>query len=135
MSNLGVIALRFDINSKSLKEFDESLHILRKKEQLKPNEIKNAIRKLLKIVKPISNSISDNLSTSVEISENNIVIILQERHERDWPKYRKNIKNLSDKLSSGKAPLTEEDFKLLEDIADALDAECEYLFQRLSERK
>ncbi|NVM53153.1 MAG: hypothetical protein HWN66_05580 [Candidatus Helarchaeota archaeon] len=135
MSNLGVIASRFDINSKSLKEFDTSLRILKKeKNKLKPSELNNAIGKILKVVEPISEGIKDNLSTSVDISENNIINILQDRHEENWPKYRENIIKLRDKLRSKKFQLSEEDFQLLEDIADALDAECGYLFQRLSER-
>lgn len=137
MSNLGAIASRFDINSKSLKDFDSSLRLLkRKKDDLDKSEFDEAINKILRVVKPISEGINDNLSNSTNVSENNIIIILHGRHERNWSKYKNEILELTGKLSSKKAiELSKEDFELLDDIADALDAECEYLFQRLSDRR
>lgn len=135
MSNLGVIATRLDVNSRTLKEFDESLHVLRKnKNQLRSKELEEKLDTILKILKPISDGINDNLSAS-EVNENNIINILREQHDQEWQRYQENIQRLTNKLSSGKFQLEEQDFQLLEDIADALDAECEYLFQRLSERR
>jgi len=137
MSNLGAIASRFDINSKSLKEFDSSLRLLkRKKDELDKSEFEDVIGKILRVVKPISEGINDNLSNLTNVSENNIIIILHERHERNWSKYRNEILELSNKLSTKKKiVLSKEDFELLDDIADALDTECEYLYQRLSDRR
>lgn len=136
MSKLGVISSKFDLNSKSLKEFDESLLALKaRRNHLESVELKNSVKKLLKVVKPISESVRNNLTASSEISENSIILILKERHEREWPEYQKNILKLGEKLGAKISDLTEKDFQILEDIADALDAECEYLFQRMSERR
>lgn len=133
MSNFGVIATRLDINSRSLKEFDESLHSLRTKQnKLKSAELSKIIKIILNIVLPISEGINDTLSSS-EISENSILSILKERHEKDWQRYQTRIQGLKDKLISKNTKIDKDDLSLLEDIADALDAECEYLFQRLSE--
>ncbi|UCH95554.1 MAG: hypothetical protein JSV88_01565 [Candidatus Aminicenantes bacterium] len=136
MSKLGLISSKFDINSRSLKEFDESLLALKeKKYQPESSELKDSINKILKIVKPISESVRNNLTTSAEISENSIILILKERHGRNWSEYQESILNLGEKFTTP-APslqLTEKDFQLLEDIADALDAECEFLFQRMNE--
>jgi hypothetical protein len=136
MSKLGLISSKFDINSRSLKEFDESLLALKeKKYQPESSELTDAINKILKIVKPISESVRNNLTTSSEISENSIILILKERHGRNWSEYQESILSLGEKFTTS-APslqLTEKDFQLLEDIADALDAECEFLFQRMNE--
>jgi hypothetical protein len=133
MSSFGVIATRLDINSRSLKEFDESLHSLRTKQnKLKSEELSKIIKIILNIVLPISEGINDTLSSS-EISENSILNILKERHEKDWQRYQARIQDLKDKLISKNPKIDKDDLSLLEDIADALDAECEYLFQRLSE--
>lgn len=136
MSKLGVISSKFDLNSRSLKEFDESLLTLKaRRGHLESIELKESVKKMLKVVKPISESVRNNLTASSDISENSIILILKERHEREWPEYQKNILKLSEKLGAKMSDLTEKDFLILEDIADALDAECEYLFQRMSGRR
>ncbi len=67
-------------------------------------------------------------------NEGGVTDILKERHSRDWPTYKEKLLKLNNKLNSENPLLTVEDFQILEDIADAIDAECEILFQRMSER-
>src|SRR4030042_2437300 len=135
MSDLGVIALKFSINTNSLKEFDESLRILKKKKDiLRTEDTAKIINNLLKVIHPIADGIKEKLSESMVITERNVTDIIKERHNRDWPTFRENILRLESKLDSQKFPLSDDDFGLLEDIADALDAECTSLFQRMGER-
>jgi len=135
MSNLGVFASRFSINSKTLEEFDESLRFIRGKHEItKTPEIEERINRLLDVINPISEKIEGKLSKSIVVSELDIVDIIKERHSIEWPGYRKGILRLRFKLNSGKFQLSETDFQLLNDIADALDAECENLFRRMRER-
>ena len=135
MGTLGVFASRFDVNTKSLEAFDEALRFLKKKEEIKKTpEVKAIIDKLLGVIEPILENIEGNLSESTAISDRSVVDIIKERHDREWPTYRKKIKKLYSKLNSSEFKLSENEFRLLNDIADALDAECGNLFRRMSER-
>lgn len=135
ISNLGVLASKFNINNKSLKEFDESLRIMRgKKEIRKTGENVNVINKLLNVISPISDLIGGVLTESTNVSERRVIDIIKERHSRDWPEYREKILELNSKLKSNKFALSKNDFILMNDIADALDSECTNLFHRMSER-
>lgn len=135
LSNLGVLASKFNINNKSLKEFDESLHNIRGKEALLRSKTdKESINKLLNVISPISDLISGKLSESTNVSESRLIDIIKERHGHDWPMYRDRILKLNLKLKSDKIELTKNDLNLMNDIADALDSECTNLFHRMSER-
>ena len=135
MGNLGVFVSRFNVNTKSLEAFDEALRFLKKKEKIKKiPEVKASIDKLLDVIDPLLESIEGNLSESTAISERRVVDIMKDRHSKEWPTYRKKIKRLHSKLNSSEFRLSESDFRLLNDIADALDAECANLFRRMSER-
>jgi hypothetical protein len=135
MSDLGILVSKFTVNSKSLKEFDEALRYLRgKKEVKRTSDTAGIISKLLNVVNPIAEVIEGNFSESTAISERKIVNILKNRHEKEWPSYKKRIIELSCKLGSDKFQLSNDDYQLLNDIADALDVECAYLFRRISGR-
>lgn len=135
LSNLGVLASKFNINNKSLKEFDESLRYFRGKEgKLSTKDNEDAINKLLNVISPISNLINGVLSESTNVSESRVIDIIKERHSQNWPTYRERILELNSKLKSDKIKLTKDDFNLMNDIADALDLECTNLFHRMSER-
>lgn len=134
MGTLGIFASRFNVNTKSLEAFDEALRFFKKKEEIKKTpEVKAKIDKLLDVIEPIVENIEGNLSESIVISERNVVDIIKERHHNEWPTYKEKIKQLHSKLTSDKFKLSEIDFQLLNDIADALDAECGNLFRRMSE--
>lgn len=101
---------------------------------MKTPEVKASIDQLLDVIEPLLESIEGNLSESTAISERRIVDIMKDRHSKEWQTYRKKIKQLHSKLNSSEFKLSESDFRLLNDIADALDAECANLFRRMSER-
>jgi len=136
MGSLGIFASRFNVNTKSLEAFDEALSFLKKKEKIERTpEVKANVDKLLDVLEPILENIQGNLSESTAVSERSVVDIMKERHDREWPIYRKKLKQLYSKLNSSKFKLSESDFRLLNDIADALDVECGNLFRRMSERR
>jgi len=135
MGTLGIFASRFNVNTKSLEAFDEALRFFKKKEEIKKtSEVKANIDKLLDVIDPIIENIEGNLSESIAINERNVVDIIKERHHKEWPIYKKKIKHLHSKLNSDRFELSKSDIRLLNDIADALDAECANLFRRMSER-
>jgi len=136
MGTLGIFASRFNVNTKSLEAFDEALSFLKKKDEVaRTPEVKANVDKLLDVLEPILENIQGNLSESTAVSERSVVDIMKERHDREWPIYRKKLKQLYSKLNSSKFKLSESDFRLLNDIADALDVECGNLFRRMSERR
>ena len=135
MGDLGNFALKFDVNSQSLKEFDIALRSIRGKKELTQTTDIDIITKLLKVVSPISESVKGNLIESTAISERSVVDIIKARYSREWPNYRERIQELDTKLKSNRFTLSQNDLQLLNDIADALDAECANLFRRMSERE
>jgi len=135
MGDLGNYASKFNVNSKSLKEFDDALRFVRRKKQItKTPEETEVVSKLQRVIDPILETIKGNLSESTAINERSVVDIIKNRHNKDWPNYKARIQELHSKLRSNKFTLSENDFQLLNDIADALDAECANLFRRMSER-
>ncbi|MEM2112052.1 MAG: hypothetical protein QXX08_09285 [Candidatus Bathyarchaeia archaeon] len=134
MGDLGVYASKFNLNSKSLKEFDEALRFLMENKKVtRTSEVTAIINKLLNVINPILESIKGNLSASITVNERSVVDIIRNRHNREWPTYRERIQELQLKLNSNEFTLSQTDFQLLNDIADALDAECANLFRRMSE--
>jgi hypothetical protein len=134
MGTIGVYASRFNVNTKSLEAFDEAIRFFKEKKTADPTETRIMIGKLLDVLNPLVESIKGNLSESIAISERNVVDIVKGRNNRNWPTYKNRIQELHSKLDSTKLELSENDFKLLNDIADALDAECATLYRRMSER-
>ena len=135
MGDLGNFALKFDVNSQSLKEFDIALRSIRGKKELTQTTETETINKLLKVVSPISESVKGNLTESIAINERSVADIIKARHSGEWPRYRERIQELESKLKSNRFTLSQSDLQLLNDIADALDAECANLFRRMSERE
>ena len=135
MGTIGVYASRFNVNTKSLEAFDEAIRFFKEKKTADPTETRIMIGKLLDVLNPLVESIKGNLSESIAISERNVVDIVKGRNNRNWPTYKNRIQELHSKLGSTKLELSENDFKLLNDIADALDAECATLYRRMSERE
>jgi hypothetical protein len=135
MGDLGIFASKFSINSKSLKEFDKALYFLRNGGEItrKPQE-KEMLDKLLNVLQPVSVVIGGNLSDSTTINERGIMETLKNRHSKDWGAYKDKILSLNLKLNSETFTITQEDLGLLNDIANALDAECFNLFRRMSEK-
>lgn len=134
MGEMSVFASKFNRSSISLKKYDEVLRFLRKNKKVsKTEEIDKRINNILKVIDPISDVIKGKLSRNTIIDEISIVKTIKQKHEKNWYSYKEKIINLNSKLKKKQFTLTDRDFDLLNDIADALDIECGYLFKRLSE--
>lgn len=134
MGDMSVFASKFTRSSISLKEYDEVLRYLKKNKTIaKTEEIEERISNILKVIDPISEVIEGKLSRNTVIDERSIVRTIKQKHEKEWYSYKKKIIDLNSKLRKIRFTLTDKDFDLLNDIADALDIECGYLFKRLSE--
>jgi hypothetical protein len=134
MGDIGNYSSKLDTNSQSLREFDKALRSLKRKKEINRIEETQAIEKLLNVVRPVAESIEGNLTEFTLINELSIVRIMKNRHDRDWQQYKEGIHELELKLESERFTLSQNDFRLLNDIADALDAECANLFRRMSGR-
>lgn len=132
MSNLGVFASRFEINIRTLKEFDKALINVRRGTE---SEKEEAVATLYKIVEPIMEKVNGQLSSSILLSEGEVTSILQQRHMTTWPTYKREIVRICNKLQNQETAISPEEFVILEDIADAIDAECELLLRRMRERR
>ena len=134
MGEMSVYASKFNKRSVSLREFDEVLRFLRQhKDVIRTTETEHRIQNLLKVTEPISDVIKGNLSNNTIIDEKRLVLNIKQRHEKEWFSYKEEILTLNSKLKECKFTLTASDFDILNDIADALDVNCGYLFKRLSE--
>ena len=134
MSELGIFSSKFSVNSRSLRDFDEALRFIKEKKEVESaGKAAEMIDKLLAVINPITDVINGNLSESMAINERSVIEIIRSRHEQEWPTYREKILKLSARLNSKRFRLSEDDFRLLNDIADALDAECANLFRRMSD--
>lgn len=136
MGDLSVYASRFSVNSQSLKDFDKGLRYITKKKKLqKTSGEEKYLSKILNVLDPIVDSLQRHFSESTLINERNVIEIIKNRHDKNWPTYKEKIILLHQKLHENKMTIFHKDIKILNDIADALDSECAYLFRRLSERK
>lgn len=135
MSDLSIFSSKLSLNSKSLKEFDESIRFFRGKAEVARNaEVDNAVSKLLNVIVPITEIINEEFPKTTAINEQDVISILKEWHNIDWFAYKEGILSLSNKLKSDKFQISNDELRLLGDIADALDAECQKLFRRMGER-
>ena len=60
--------------------------------------------------------------------------MLQQKHGQDWQRFKKTVLELTEELKRGKTNLAVEELTALDDIGDALEAECASLFNRISGR-
>ena len=132
MGEMSVFASKFSTSSMSLKDYDDALRYLKKKNITKNPETETKVRKILRVVSPVSDVIQGKLSISTEIDENSVLDIIRHKHEKEWFLYKEKIISLGQKLLSGEFQLSDQDIDVLNDIGDALDVECGALFKRLS---
>ncbi len=135
MSDFGLLATRFNENTILLRKFDEALRYFKEKE--KPERKAGTSEQkenLLYVLRPVSETIEGLLSKSTVLDEQKIIDILKRRRIKDWQRYKEQIVQLTSKLSVGNVTLSQEDFELLNDVADAIDIECASLFRRMSRR-
>jgi hypothetical protein len=134
-SELGALASRFDSNSRSLREFDEALRTVRRQRKMKRTpETERTLEGIKKVVFPVAQSIENKLPESTDINENRVIDIVRKRHSHDWPSFRSGILNLDRAIRNpGDLDMSDEDIEILNELANALDAECNSIFQKMGE--
>lgn len=133
MSDFGLLASRFSENTMLLRKFDEALRYFKEKPHEKSGYDEQK-ENLLYVLRPVSETIEGVLSKGTILDEQKIVDILKRRRITEWQRYKEEIVKLTFRISSENISLSQEDFELLNDVADAIDIECASLFRRISGR-
>jgi hypothetical protein len=135
MGKFGLLASRLNDNTNQLRKFDEALRYFKQKHIEKGSqETLDQAQKLLSVLKPVTEILSGRLSKTIDLDDSNIVEVLQQRRTKDWQQYRDHVIMLTDKIKSGSFNIEKDDFDILNDVGDAIDAECANLFKRISGR-
>lgn len=132
MGNFGVLASRYNANARLLKEFDEAITFF-KKPNHDQREINTETKKLLTVLEPIKETNHAKLSNSLVLDASEVVSILQQRHLCSWQTYQNCLQNVTKKLVNQDVNLTNDEFEVLNDVADALETHCTQLFKRMGE--
>ncbi len=133
MSDFGVLASRFRDGAKSIRRFDAALRYVKghHKEQATERE---QVQNLIEVMKPVAEILTGRLSKNMAIDELGLVGILHQKHERDWQAYKEEVLDLYRKLAVYDSVVSKEEIGILDDVADAMDRQCAYLFRRMSGR-
>jgi hypothetical protein len=134
MTDLGAFASEFNVNSKALKLFNEALRTIKEPQRSQGRSIDSAVDNLLLILRPIRTMISGRLSSSLMFDEVRVVELLHVRHEKDWQAFIERLSEITEKLPKSRFPLSNSDYDILNDVADAMDMQCAHLFKRISGR-
>lgn len=132
MSDFGIFASRLQISNESLEEFEDALTYLRHRSQSSSSDQdQEYVEKIQSVLNPITENLNGILSDSMLIEEKNMVEVLRRRQSKNWQEYKQQILQLSQKISSNQLLITQDDFVILNDIADAMEIECSKLFRRM----
>ena len=132
MSDFGIFASRFQVNNKTLGDFENAIRYVRTKENNSISKNDEPFRKAITtVLLPLTQSIRGMLSSSLSLENQTIVEILKKRKSKTWPIYKNQLVQLQEKIYSGNLFLSEEELIILNDIADAMDIECSKLFKRM----
>jgi hypothetical protein len=134
MGDFGVLASRYHANARLLEEFDEALTFLKKAERSDSERIAKETQKLLIVLEPVKETLSEHLSNTLIFDDSEVVNILRQRHSSNWQSYQKNMLQLIQKLARIEITLSEQEWEILNDVADALDTRCTHLFRRMGGR-
>ena len=128
--HLSLITAKFLDCTEILKKIDSSIRNLRNMNYKELVELK-VQENLIEIIQPIIDYLEGKLSDYTLFNEMIIVKTIELKHERDWTNHKKSINRLFEKIKGSLEKLDEEDFEILEEIADAIDSECARLYRRL----
>jgi hypothetical protein len=134
LSDFGPIAARLNLTSTNLKRFNDAIERVRTRHFTQKEEGKQVVEDLLSVLGPLVNNLSGRFSDSISLDESAMSEILQQKHNRNWQQFRDDLGELNKKLRSYQTNLTPNEIATLEDVADAMEAECAQLFNRISGR-
>ena len=83
----------------------EKVDIPKRKKFLKTSGEEKYLSKILNVLDPIVDSLQRHFSESTLINERNVIEIIKNRHDKNWPTYKEKIILLHQKLHENKMSL------------------------------
>jgi hypothetical protein len=134
LSDFGSIAARMNLTNKNLELFNNAIDRIRSSHAARKDEQQKTVSDLLSVLKPLADNLSGKFSDSISLDESSVSEILRQKHNSNWQEFREDLVRLNDKLQDDKLPLLPKELVTLEEVADAMEAECAQLFNRISGR-
>lgn len=134
MSDLGLLSLKLNQTSMHLRQVNNAIDLFRKTTENYPEKREVPARELLQVLVPIKQLLQGKFSRAPTINEQSIVQILQQKHNKNWNDFRMQVTSVTDKLEKLELELSDQNIDCLDDVADAIDAECSRLFRRINGR-
>ncbi len=134
MSDLGLLSLKLNQTSIHLRQVNNAIDLLRKSSEKNHEKREESTKELLKVLTPIKQLLQGKFSRAPTINEQSIVQILQQKHNKNWNDFRGQVTSVTDKLEKLELDLSDQNIDCLDDVADAIDAECSRLFRRINGR-
>lgn len=138
MSDLGLFNTKFEINQRLLSDYDTALRKLHLEKDVQLSEKEKACDSILKIIKPLCDSLNSTPSATRDLNESHIKESLKNRfvkkHNLPWSNYIEIISVIREKLEQHKCNFKNIEISVLNDIGDALNIECSKLFHRIRGR-
>ena len=138
MGHLSFFASKLNNNIKKLEDYDNAIRFFKSKigKDINFERHKEEVEKLLNIIEPISSVLKGELSKSTEINEYNIIDTLKRNSEKDnWVNIKEEILNINENLHQNIFKFVEIDLKVLNDLGDAIELECNKLFNKMKQSR
>ena len=135
MSDMGVISTNYYRASKLLRPYTEALESIRSRggRSASPGEVKS----LLDVLVPLDRYFRDIFHYTLGINEWSMSEFLRRRYPGDWPAIRDGIVSVTAELENaggGGADVRDGALNTLGYVEDALDNECESLYNQMCRR-
>lgn len=139
MSDMGVISTKLHLATNLLEPYVSAMEPIHSRggRAGRPGEV----RSLLDVLVPLDRHLRGVVHHSLGVNGRGMSEFLRLRHRDAWPNIRGGILSLTARLekgggtdAAGEVTFSDEDVSILDDIADALDNECESLFRETRRR-
>jgi hypothetical protein len=135
MSDIGLFGAQFEISQDSLRAFDEAMGLIHKGQTANKIDSTKITSGLLTVLEPLKKGLKQIPSVAMGIDEHSLIEILRKKCESNqtcnWVLYQKEIENISARVQANVLTFSGKDIAILNDIGDALDAECNRYYRCL----
>ena len=130
-----MLSARLDSSQNLLSTFTRSIQYIQSKKKLDEQERKDIKNIFSSVLFALEESLNDKISLNHNIEGRSILQHLQSlnttKYKKDWKRYSQSIITLSKKISNDDLELKMDDISILNDIAEALDNECDQIFNKM----
>ncbi len=135
MSDISMLSARLDSSQDLLSAFTKSIQYIQTRKNLDEQERKYIKNILSSILFALEESLNNKISQNHNIEGRSILLNLQSlnttKYKKDWNVYIQNIISISKKISNDDLVLKTDEISILNDIAEALDNECDQIFNKM----